>query len=119
MRVRPTQSSQSPRTNVRSGRLVVIDLGHHRNPIYLINSSVGNFYTTLAYFLDWSEKTSGNPAETARLRDALNQQRCIPPEELKPFWMDFVDFTLDGDPIHFGVALGAQGRLRPRNLPWR
>jgi hypothetical protein len=88
-----------------TGRLVVIDL-NLRSPIYLLNSSVRNFYTTLAHFLAWSERTGGSPAETARLRDALLKQRCIPPEELNPFWMDFVDATLDGDPRDLVVALG-------------
>jgi hypothetical protein len=89
-----------------SGRLVVIDLGHPRNPIYLMNSSVGNFYTTLAYFLEWSEKSDGSSAETTLLRDALLRQQCIAPAELKPFWMDFVEFTIDSDPSYFAVELG-------------
>jgi hypothetical protein len=91
-----------------TGRLVVIDL-NCPDPIYLLNSSVRNFYTTLAHFLDWSERTGGSPAETVLLRDALRRQDCIPPEELEPFWMNFIDATLDGDPINLTVSLG------PRN----
>ncbi len=90
-----------------TGRLVVINLDL-RDPICLVNSSVGNFYTTLAYFLEWSERTGGSPAETVRLRDTLRRQRCIPPDELEPFWMDFVDGTLDGDPINLAVLLGSK-----------
>jgi hypothetical protein len=88
-----------------TGRLVVIDL-NLRSPVYLLSSSVRNFYTTLAHFLAWSEKTGGSAAETARLRDSLLKQHCIPPEELTPFWMDFVVATLDGDPKDLVVALG-------------
>jgi hypothetical protein len=88
-----------------TGRLFVIDLDLPE-PIYLLNSSVRNFYTTLAHFLEWSEKTGGSPAETVRLRDALRRQGCVPPEELEPFWMNFIDATLDGDPINLVVALG-------------
>src|SRR5262249_2652982 len=80
-----------------TGRLVVIHLDL-RDPIYLLNSSVRNFYTTLAHFLGWSEKTGGSRAETIRLRDALRRQDCIPADELDPFWMNFIDATLDGDP---------------------
>jgi hypothetical protein len=65
-----------------TGRLVVIDLDYP-DPIYLLNSTVLNFYTTLAHFLDWSEKTGGSPAETIHLRDALRRQDCIPPEPAK------------------------------------
>jgi hypothetical protein len=60
-----------------TARLVVID-GDLPEPIFLLNASVGNFYTTLAHFLEWSEKTGGSPAETIRLRDALRRQDCIP-----------------------------------------
>jgi len=88
-----------------TGRLVVIDLDS-TEPIYLLNSSVRNFYTTLAHFLEWSEKTGGSPAETIHLRDALRRQDCIPAEELEPFWMNFIDATLDGDPINLVVSLG-------------
>jgi hypothetical protein len=91
----------------RTGRLVVIDLDQ-RDPIYLLNSSVRNFYTTLAHFLEWSEKTDGTPAETVRLRDALRRQDCIPPEELEPFWMNFIEATLDGDPMRLAVSLSAK-----------
>jgi hypothetical protein len=87
-----------------TGRLVVIDL-NLREPVYLLNSSVRNFYTTLAHFLEWSEKTGGSPAETVRLREALRRQHCIPPEDLEPFWMNFIDATLDGDPMNLVVAL--------------
>lgn len=90
-----------------TGRLVVIDLDQ-RDPIYLLNSSVRNFYTTLAHFLEWSEKTDGMPAETKRLRDALRRQDCIPTEELEPFWMNFIDATLDGDPMRLAVSLNAK-----------
>ena len=88
-----------------TGRLVVIDL-NLRESVYLLNSSVRNFYTTLAHFLEWSEETGGSPAETVRLRDALRGQHCIPPEELEPFWMNFIDATLDGDPMNLLVVLG-------------
>ncbi len=87
-----------------TGRLVVIDL-NCPDPVYLLNSSVRNFYTTLAYFLDWSENTDGSPAETIILRDALLRQDCIPPQELEPFWMNFIYATLDGDPINLAVCL--------------
>jgi hypothetical protein len=88
-----------------TGRLVVIDLDHPE-PIYLLSSSVRHFYTTLAHFLEWSEKTGGGPAETIRLRDALRRQSCIPPEELEPFWLNIIDATLDGDPTNLVVSLG-------------
>jgi hypothetical protein len=88
-----------------TGRLVVIDLDL-REPIYLLNASVRNFYTTLAHFLAWSEQTGGSPEETVELRDALRRQHCIPPEELEPFWMNFIDATLDGDPLNLVVGLG-------------
>ena len=89
-----------------TGRLVVIDLDCS-DPIYLLNSSVGNFYTTLAYFLGWSERSDGSPQETNKLRDALVAQDCIPIEELDHFWMNFVEATLDcGDPTSLAVTLG-------------
>jgi hypothetical protein len=88
-----------------TGRLVVIDTNSctdYRDAVILLNSSVRSFYTTLAYFLDWSEKTSGSPAETAALRDALIRQQCIPVAELDPFWMNFIhanlDYVMDGHP---------------------
>jgi SUKH-4 immunity protein len=87
-----------------TGRLVVIDLDLPE-PVYLLNSSVRNFYATLAHFLEWSERTGGSPAETVRFRDALRRQDCIPPDELEPFWLNFVDATLDGDPINLVVSL--------------
>ncbi|MCC7420868.1 MAG: SUKH-4 family immunity protein [Planctomycetaceae bacterium] len=87
-----------------SGRLVVIDLDLP-TPIYLLNTNLRNFYTTLAHFLEWSERTGGSPAATIRLRDNLLQQDVIPPEELEPFWMNLIDATLDGDPINLTVAL--------------
>lgn len=90
-----------------TGRLVVIDLDQ-RDPIYLLNSSLRNFYTTLAYFLEWSETTDGGTAETIRLRDALRHQDCLPPDELEPFWMNFIDATLDGDPQRLAVSLSAK-----------
>lgn len=93
-----------------SGRFVVIDLDQH-NPIYLLNSSVRDLYTTLAYFLEWSESTDGGTAETIRLRDALRWQDCVPPEELEPFWMNFIDATLDGDPTRLAVSLSAKNVL--------
>ena len=77
-----------------TGRFVVIDLDQ-REPIYLLSSSVRDFYTTLAHSPDWSENTGGGTEETIRLRDALRSQVCIPPEELEPFWMNFIDATLD------------------------
>lgn len=88
-----------------TGRLVVIDLDHPV-PVYLLNASIRSFYTTLAYFLDWSEITTGSPEETACLRDALLGQDCIPPDELEEFWMNFIYATLDGDPINLAVRLG-------------
>jgi hypothetical protein len=90
-----------------TGRLVVIDLDLP-DPICLLNSSVRNFYTTLAYLLDWSEKTDGSRAKTIGLRDNLVKQRSIPAEELEPFWMNFIDATLDGDPKRLAVSLGAK-----------
>jgi hypothetical protein len=110
----PRRSGVSPRggwicVEEITGRLVVIDLDLP-DPIYLLNSSVRNFYTTLAHFLAWSEKTAGSPAETIRLRDSLRQQDCIPPEELEPFWMNFIDATLDGDSINLAVSLGRAQR---------
>jgi SUKH-4 immunity protein len=89
-----------------TGRLVVID-GDCPTPIFLLNSSVRNFYTTLAHFLAWSENTVGGPAETIILREALRSQDCIPQEELEPFWMNFIDSTLDyGPPMNLAVRLG-------------
>jgi hypothetical protein len=89
-----------------TGRLVVVDLDLPQ-PVYLINSSVRDFYTTLAHFLEWSEKTGGSPAETIRLRDALRRQDCVPPADLEPFWMNFIDATLDCDPTNLTVVLGS------------
>jgi hypothetical protein len=91
----------------RTGRLVVIDLDQ-RDPIYLLNSSVRNFYSILAHLLEWSETTDGGRAETIRLRDALRNQDCIPPEELEPFWMNIIDATLDEESPRFAVSLGAK-----------
>lgn len=87
-----------------SGRLVVIDLDLP-DPIYLLNSSICNFYTTLAHFLEWSEKTGGSPAEGVLFRDDLRRQDCIPQDELEPFWMNFVDASLDRDPMKFAVTI--------------
>jgi hypothetical protein len=92
-----------------SGRFVVIDLDS-REPVYLLNSSIRNFYTTLAHFLEWSEKTGGSPAETIQLRDVLRRQHCVPPEELEPFWMNFLDATLDADPMNLIITLGPDPR---------
>jgi SUKH-4 immunity protein len=89
-----------------TGRLVVVDLDCPE-PVYLLNSSLRNFYTTLAHFLDWSAKAEGSPAETAALRDALLRQDCIPAEELEPFWMNLINATLDGDPISLALSLGS------------
>jgi hypothetical protein len=91
----------------RTGRLVVIDLDQ-RDPIYLLNSSVRNFYTILAHLLEWSEMTGGGLAETTCLRDALRRQECIPPEEMEPFWMNIIDATLDSDPMMLAVSLSAK-----------
>lgn len=88
-----------------TGRLVVIDLDL-REPIYLLNSNVRDFYTTLAWFLDWSEKTDGSHEETIRFRDSLLRQDCIRPDELEPFWMNFIDATLDGSSRNIAVRLG-------------
>lgn len=87
-----------------TGRLYVIDLDQPE-PIYLLSSSVGSFYTTLAYFLEWSETTDRSPRQTELLRDALLQQDCIPVDELDPFWMNFIDATLDRDPVRLHVTL--------------
>ncbi|MBS0204057.1 MAG: SUKH-4 family immunity protein [Planctomycetes bacterium] len=87
-----------------SGRMVVIDLDQ-TDPIYSINSSVANFVTTLAHFLDWSENSGGSPEETIILRDGLLSQNCIPPDELEGFWMNFIYSTLDSDPINLSVCL--------------
>jgi hypothetical protein len=92
-----------------TGRLMMIDLDC-REPLILLNSSVRNFYTTLAHFLDWSETTDGSPADTAALRDALLKQSCIAAEELEPFWMNFIYANLDYSspryPVNLAVALG-------------
>jgi len=96
-----------------TGRLVVIDLDlGDGDTVYLLNSSVHRFYTTLAYFLDWSERTDGDPSETSKLRDALRGQSCIPIEELEPFWMNFIDATLDRDPTYLTVTLRSDPRWR-------
>jgi hypothetical protein len=94
-----------------TGRLMVINLDAPL-PVYLLNANVRNFYTTLAYFLDWSEKTDGSHAETAALRDALLNQHCIAPEELEPYWMNFIYATLDCDRVRLAVHLG------PKNVKW-
>jgi hypothetical protein len=60
-----------------TGRLVVIDLDQ-RDPIYLLNSSLRNFYTTLAHFFEWSETTDGRTGET------ISSSRCPPPPRLYP-----------------------------------
>jgi hypothetical protein len=94
-----------------TGRLVVFDLDCP-DPIFLLNSSVRNFYTTLAHFLNWSEEVDGSPAETIILRDALLRQDCIPIEELEPFWMNFIHATLDHDPKNLAVRLGPKNTKR-------
>jgi SUKH-4 immunity protein len=98
-----------------TGRLVVIDT-NCREPLILLNSSVSNFYTTLAHFLDWSERTDGGPAETAILRDALLTQNCIPAKELEPFWMNFIyanlDYSTVDNPVNLTVSLGPRGSTR-------
>lgn len=94
-----------------TGRLVVIDTNSctdYRDAVIPLNSSMGNFYTTLAYFLDWSEKTGGSPEETAALREALLRQDCIPGSELEPFWMNFINANLDyamGDEPRLAISL--------------
>ncbi len=88
-----------------TGRLVVIDLDLP-DPIYLLNSGVFNFYTTLAYLLVWSEKTDGSWPEMLGLRNALLKQHCIPAEELEPFWLDFINGTLDSDCERLAFTLG-------------
>jgi hypothetical protein len=91
----------------RTGRLVVIDLDQ-RDPIYLLNSSLRNFYTILAHLLEWSEQTDRGRTDTIRLRDALRNQGCIPPEELEPFWMNLINATLDEESPRFAVSLGTK-----------
>jgi hypothetical protein len=87
-----------------SGQLIVLDLDLP-DPVYSLNSSLRNFYTTLAHFLEWSERTGGSPAATAQLRDTLRQQDVIPPNELECFWMNIIDATLDGDPVNLTVTI--------------
>src|SRR5689334_24144550 len=72
MRQTPPTSTLFPYTTLFRSDL---DL---RDPVYLLNSSVRDFYTTLAHFLEWTQKTGGSPAELARLGDALRRQDCIP-----------------------------------------
>lgn len=88
-----------------TGRLLVIDLDLPE-PIYLLNSGVRNFYTTLAHFLEWSERTGGSPAATVRLRDDLRREDDVLREELEPFWMNIIDATLGGDPKNLFIAVG-------------
>jgi hypothetical protein len=90
-----------------TGRFVVIDLDLP-DPIYLLNSSVRNLYTTLAYLLAWSEKTDGSWPEMLGLRNALLKQRSIPAEELVPFWLNFIDGTLDSDCERLAFTLGQE-----------
>jgi hypothetical protein len=79
----------------RTGRLVEIDLDCP-DPVHLFSASVPKFYTLLAYFLDWTEKTDGSSlAEMVRLRAALLGQDRIPAQELEPFWMNLIDATID------------------------
>ena len=96
-----------------TARLVVIDLDQS-GPIYVLNGNMGDFYTTLAHFLDWSEKSDGSPAETAILRDALLSQDCISPDDLEDFWMNFIWAALDGDPIELAVRMGSQSSVPVR-----
>jgi hypothetical protein len=63
---------------------------------------------TLAHFLEWSETTDGRTAATIRLRDALRRQDFVSPAELEPFWMSFIDATLDGDPMKLAVSFSAK-----------
>ncbi|HTN75447.1 MAG TPA: SUKH-4 family immunity protein [Pirellulaceae bacterium] len=90
-----------------TGRLVIIDLDQ-ADPIYLLNSNLYNFYTTLAHFLEWSETTDGSREEIIRLRDTLRSQDCVPLEELEPFWMEFIDATLDFDQARIVLSLNPQ-----------
>lgn len=89
-----------------TGRLVVIDLDQSTQ-IYLLNSGVQNFYTTVAHFLEWSERTGGSPAATICLRDELRIQQCVSVEELESFWLNIVEANLDGDSINLVVSLGS------------
>lgn len=77
-----------------SGKLFVID-SDQTDPVYLLNSSVHNFYTTLAYFLDWTEKSGGSLKEIEKLNEDIRNQDCISVEELEPFWINFIEATLD------------------------
>ena len=88
----------------KTGRLVIIDLDQE-DPIYDINSSLTNFYTTLALFLDWSETTESSVSSIRKLIDTLEQQQIIPNDELSYFWLDFLDSTLDSSMDRVKVSL--------------
>jgi hypothetical protein len=78
-----------------TGRLVAVDLDSPE-PVYPISASVAHFYTTLAFFLDWSARTDGTASRIRGLRDVLMHQDCIPADELEPFWLtEVVDNSLD------------------------
>lgn len=86
-----------------TGRLLIVDLDLPK-PVYLLNSSVTNFYTTLSYFLDWSTKSDRGLAQISLLRKALYRQKCIPLSELEPFWMNFIDAAHGGDPMELEIS---------------
>ncbi len=87
-----------------SGRLVVVDLDQPE-PVYLLSATLSDFFTTLAHFVEWSETTGGLPDAIEQLSEDLREQSVVPVQELEPFWMNFVDATLDGDPINLIVSL--------------
>jgi len=55
--------------------------------------------------VDRSQKKGGNPEETRLLREDLRNQEAFLYSELIPFWMNFIDAALDGDPINFTLSL--------------
>ncbi|WP_459554476.1 SUKH-4 family immunity protein [Lacunimicrobium album] len=77
-----------------TGRIFAIDLDLPE-PVYLVNSSVANLYTTLNALLLWTKESTGDHNAMMRLRADLKQQDCIPPDELNAFWLNNIEASVD------------------------
>jgi hypothetical protein len=78
----------------KTGKLFVIDLDQDE-PVYLLNSSVNNFYSLVTHLVLWTENTSGDFETIKELKGELRLQNQIPQDELEPFWFNIIDATLD------------------------
>jgi hypothetical protein len=88
---------------------VIIDLDS-ADPICPVNVSVQHFYSTLAYFLDWTEEMTGGASSLQILREALLRQDRVPAQELEPFWLNLLDATMDRDLEELAVVMAGFSR---------